>query len=375
MIAVYCLWAHYYYTNTCGDFILHRIINIHDAYNLPDPIYIDMRSPSEFEVGHIPGAYSIPLFSDEERAKVGTVYRQDGSEEAKYLGLSIVSTKLPDLVREVRALYQTGRTVIIYCWRGGMRSKSVVNVLDLMGIPAYQLLGGYKSFRNYVLEKLRSFELKPQIVVLCGSTGVGKTKLLSLLAEQGAFTLDLEKLANHRGSAFGHVGIGTPATAQNFDAVILAELEALNDKPYIIVECESKRIGNVYVPDVLFDGMKRGKRILAFADTEIRISRLIEEYAAVYSKNYDAIIGSINTLEKKIGRKQTDLLLAQMEAGQVRDVVRLLLIDYYDPLYGYEKAASSSYNLSVCANDLVQASSKIMDYLHSLGGVNNANSR
>lgn len=353
--------------NFVSDIILHRIINLDDALKLVDPIYIDMRSPSEYNLGHIPGAINIPLLTDDERVEVGTLYKQVGPEEAKHLGLSIVSTKLPELVRHVRDLHKTGRAVIIYCWRGGMRSKSLVSVLEIMGIPAYQLLGGYKNYRQYVLQRLREFVLKPQIVVLCGSTGVGKTTLLSLLAKQDAPIIDLEKLANHRGSAFGHIGIGTPATAQNFDAAILSTLASLNDKPYIIVECESKRIGNVYIPDVLFEGMKKGKKILATASVDNRISRLIKEYTDVYTKNYGAIISSINTLERKIGLKRTQTLTAQMEACQLDEVVRSLLIDYYDPLYGYEKANTATYDFVVCADDLVEASSRIMDYLNKLG--------
>lgn len=345
---------------------MHRTINIEESLRLNAPVFIDMRSPCEYLTGHIPGATNIPLFTDDERVNVGTVYKQIGTEEAKHLGLSIVSTKLPDLVRQIRNLHKTGRTVIVYCWRGGMRSKSVVSVLDLMGIPAYQLLGGYKSYRQRVLDRLHDFPLKPQIIVLCGSTGVGKTTLLSLLAEQGAPIIDLEKLANHRGSAFGHIGIDLPTTAQNFDAAILKELEVLNDKPYIVVECESKRIGNVYLPDVLFQGMKNSKKILATASMDIRISRLIKEYTDVCNKNHNAIINSIKALEKKLGSKRTTSLITQMNQGQLYDVARSLLIDYYDPLYGYEKTAAN-YDFAVCVDDLPQAASQIMNYLNTLG--------
>jgi len=346
---------------------LHRVIKLEDALSLDNPIFVDMRSPSEYAIGHIPGAYNVPLFSDDERAEVGTVYKQVGADEAKHLGLSIVSSKLPHIVRTISNYHQTGRTVIVYCWRGGMRSKSVVTILEIMGIPAYQLLGGYKIYRNYVLEEIRDFKLAPEIIVLCGSTGVGKTTLLNLLAKKGANTIDLERLANHRGSAFGHIGIGAPATAQNFDAAILNELKAMNDKPYIVVECESKRIGNVYVPDALFEGMKKGKRILISADMDTRICRLIEEYTNVYNNNYNAIISSIKTLGKKLGKKRTDILLSQMASGQIGEVVHTLLIDYYDPLYGYQTTAPDAYNLIICADNFEEASSQIMDYLNSLG--------
>ncbi|MCX7779341.1 MAG: tRNA 2-selenouridine(34) synthase MnmH [Negativicutes bacterium] len=345
-----------------------KTINVAQAQQLTKPIYIDMRSPSEFIQGHIPGAFNIPLFTDAERAEVGTVYKQKGTEDAKHLGLTLVSAKLPDLVRQIRDFYQSGRTVIIYCWRGGMRSKSVVSVLDLMGIQSFQLLGGYKAYRNYVLETLRGFELKPRIIVLCGSTGVGKTTLLKELIRRQAPVIDLERLANHRGSAFGHVGLGPPATAQNFDAEILQELQRLNDQPYILVECESKRIGNVYVPDALFEGMKKGIRILIRADMDTRVNRLIEEYTDIYNKNLEAILRSIKTLERKLGRKRTDKMLTDIQAGRMAEVVKTLLTDYYDPLYGYEKADPASYDLVVCANDLNEAADRIMEYLKTIRG-------
>lgn len=354
---------------------MHRTINIENAQKIQDPIYIDMRSPSEYAVGHISGAVNIPLLTDAERAEVGRVYKQENVENAKHLGLSIVSVKLPELVSQIRDLHRTGRVIIIYCWRGGMRSKAIVNVLDLMGIPSFQLIGGYKNYRQYILRQLQNFQLKPRIIVLCGSTGVGKTTLLSLLSRQGAPVIDLEKLANHRGSAFGHIGIGAPTTAQTFDAAILSEMEALNNEQYIIVECESKRIGNVYVPDVLYEGMKNGQKILAFAALDTRIDRLIAEYTNMYSKSYDAILHSIKSLTKRLGQRRTEKLLMQMDAGQLKDVVHSLLVHYYDPLYGYEKADPVAYDFTVCADNLTEASSRIMDYLNNLGGRNIADSR
>jgi tRNA 2-selenouridine synthase len=346
--------------------LLHRVINIAEAEKLINPIYIDMRSPSEYAMGHIPQSVNIPLFTDAERAEVGTIYKQIGMEDAKQLGLTIVSAKLPELVGQIRKLAKSDRTVLIYCWRGGMRSKSVVSILDVMGIPAFQLLGGYKAYRNHVLDSLRNFNLKPQIIVLCGSTGVGKTQLLALLKEKGEPVIDLENLANHRGSAFGHVGKGLPATAQNFDAAILSELKRVNDQPYILVECESKRVGNVYIPDVLFKAMQTGKKILAQANIETRVSRLLQEYTGTQNQNHVAIINSIQILQKKLGHKRVETLLAQMNSGQLDDVVRSLLVDYYDPLYGYEKINLSAFDLVVSAENLTDAASRMIDYLNCL---------
>jgi len=344
---------------------LHKVININEAQSIENPIYIDMRSPSEYQRGHIPYSVNIPLFTDKERAIVGTIYKTVGVEEAKQKGLEIVSAKLPDTISQIRSLYQTGRRVIVYCWRGGMRSKSVVTVLNLMGIQAFQLLGGYKAFRNYVLSQLANFKLNPEIIVLCGSTGVGKTHLLTMLANKNQPVIDLEKLANHRGSAFGQIGLGQPATAQNFDALLLQELQSLNDQPYIIVECESKRIGNVYIPDVLYKAMQTGKRILVYANIEVRISRLIEEYTDLYNQNSDAIMASIRVLHKRIGMKKTAQLLSDFSEGKLRDCVYTLLVDYYDPLYGYEKSNYANYNYVVNANNLEKASEEIIEYLQT----------
>ena len=343
--------------------LLHKVIALEDALKIEKPLFIDMRSPGEYEQGHIPGAINIPLFNDHERAEVGTIYKQVGVIEAKQRGLAIVSSKLPELVNQIRSFYQTGYSIIIYCWRGGMRSKSVVTVLDLMGITAYQLIGGYKAYRRFVLDRLRTFELRPEIIVICGSTGVGKTALLGKLAEKQVPVIDLESLANHRGSVFGQVGLGKPQTAQNFDALLLQELQRLNEKRYVVVECESKRIGNVYLPDVLYQAMRRGKKILVQADLETRVSRLIAEYVDVYRNNTEALLVSLKTLAKRLGTRKVTALSDKLLRGEVRDVVRILLTDYYDPLYGYETANPDHFDLVVDANNLVQAACQIVEYL------------
>lgn len=342
---------------------MHKTILIEQAEKLIQPIYIDMRSPAEFSTGHIMGAINIPIFSDEERAEVGTLYKQTGVEQAKELGLRIASGKLPQIVTQTRDLYKTGRPVIVYCWRGGMRSKSIATILNLMGLQVYQLLGGYKTYRRYVLDSLLNFNINPEIIVLCGSTGVGKTSLLHLLEKKGIPIIDLEKLANHRGSVFGQVGLGEPVTAQCFDTAILMELNKLNDQPYIVVECESKRIGNIYLPDCLYQAMQKGTQILLHTDIETRISRLIAEYTDLNETNTNAIIMSLKALSKRFSERKMDQLLLDFSQGKTRNVVRSLLIDYYDPLYGYEKPNQKKYNITINCDDLELASLEIINYL------------
>ncbi|MPM50310.1 tRNA 2-selenouridine synthase [bioreactor metagenome] len=344
--------------------MLHKMISLEDTLKLDNIMYIDMRSPNEFEMGHIPGAVNIPLFSNEERAEVGTIYKNTGTEEAKMKGLAIVSTKLPELVSQVRSLHKKGSTVVVYCWRGGMRSKSIVTILEIMGITAYQLLGGYKAYRRHVLDSLEKFNLVPPIVVLCGSTGVGKTILLNKLHKQGIPVIDLEALANHRGSAFGQVGLGKSATAQNFDANLLERLQLLSTEPYIVVECESKRVGNVYLPEVLYNAMQKGTKILVKASTETRIQRLIAEYAGIYDDNYESIMASIKTLSKRLGIKKAQKLIQDFSQGKTHEVVGTLLVDYYDPLYGYETCDPADYGMVIDAENLDQTADYLISYLN-----------
>jgi tRNA 2-selenouridine synthase len=347
-----------------------QVISIEQALKLESCLFVDTRSPSEFEHGHIPGAVNVPLLQDDERAIVGTLYKQRGPEEAKKKGLEIVSGKLADMVQRVSSLTAAAPSapLVVYCWRGGMRSGSVLTILELMGISGSQLIGGYKSYRRHVQEQLAGFQLRPTVVVLCGSTGVGKTSLLQLIGERGHPVIDLEHLANHRGSAFGQVGRGKPATAQNFDAQLLRLLVQYNEEPFLVVECESKRVGNVYLPEVLFQAMKSGRRILTRASMATRVERLIIEYTDVLIPNDPEILQSINSLQKRLGRKQVAQLTKDYETGNLAGFTKALLSEYYDPLYAYETASADLFDLVVDAEDLNQAAEAIAKYIDRLKG-------
>lgn len=344
-----------------------KTITLENIADTSQTILIDVRSEAEFLKGHIPNSIHIPLLADFEREEVGKIYKTIGSEAAKARGLELTAVKLPEIVQEIKNLLKPGyNKAVVYCWRGGLRSKTVVTILELMSVNAFQLIGGYKAYRAQVLEQLTNFQLKPQIVVLCGSTGVGKTELLENLAQKGVPIINLEALAKHRGSVFGHIGLGRTETAQNFDSLILEKLQKLNDCAYIIVECESKRIGNIYIPDVLHNAMKAGIKILLSSNIETRITRLISEYTKLDKENYEAAIICINILEKRIGRTKAQNMLSDLKAGKIRDVVRSLLIEYYDPLYGYENSSRQNYNFHVIAEDILTAEEKIIKFLDNL---------
>src|SRR5258705_3027705 len=195
---------------------------------------IDVRSPGEYKHAHIPGAYSLPLFTDEERKIVGTAYKQESREKAIKIGLDFFGSKMRKMVEEIESTISNWQRVkkhedellianclLIYCWRGGMRSAAVAWLMDLYGFKVYTLSGGYKKFRNYVLD---TFKLSLQFKILGGYTGSGKTDMLKALEKQGEIVIDLEEIARHRGSAFGNIGFEKQPTQEMFDNILAQEL-------------------------------------------------------------------------------------------------------------------------------------------------------
>lgn len=346
---------------------LDKTISLEKALRLTKSAWIDVRSPIEFAGGHIPGAVNIPLFSDNERAEVGIIYKNAGQLDAKNRGLSIVSPKLPAMIDQVRKVVPKDGNIIVYCWRGGMRSQSIVRILDMMNVPVYQLVGGYKAYRKHVLNSFEQMHF-PSPIIVCGSTGVGKTLLLNLLADDGFPSIDLEKLANHRGSVFGQVGLGSSTTTPNFEAELLGKLQSFPNAPYVLVECESKKIGKAYIPDLFFRAMQSGKRILVEASIEKRVHRLKLEYLDLTDANRQEIIASLQSLSNRLGKKKTANLIDAFSSNKVEEVITTLLLDYYDPLYGYHKADKMKFDFVVNADDLNDAAEQIADYLNKLGG-------
>lgn len=349
-----------------GEEALYKVISIEEALCLPKQLFIDVRTPAEFAEGHLPKAINIPIFSNEERALVGTLYKQVSVEAAKQQGLEIVSPKLPSIIKQITEYGKQHYQIVIYCWRGGMRSQSIASISDMLGVSVHQLRGGYKSYRRYVLDHLESLELKGQTIVLCGSTGVGKTTLLKNLKAQEVPVLDLEGLANHRGSVFGQIGLGKSTSAPLFDAAILKELQNLQAEPYFFVECESKRIGNVYIPNVLFEKMKQGRKILVQASIPTRAQRLITEYTNNSEIDATLIQQSIQAISRKLGKKKTTYLLERLANKELEPLVTTLLTDYYDLLYGFEKSDHADYEVVLDAENLDKATADIIEYFNQL---------
>ncbi len=287
---------------------------------------IDVRSPGEFEKGHIPGAVNIPLFNNDERAHVGTVYKQQSKEQAIELGYKYVTPKLEWFISESKKVAPSG-IVGVHCWRGGMRSKSFARHLEENGFhEIYVLKGGYKAFRNYALQ---SFETKANICILGGYTGSGKTHILYTLKEKGEQILDLEGLAHHKGSAFGRIGDGSQPTIEQFENNLFWEWKELDYNKPIWVEDESHRIGSVNIPMIFFNNMRNHPVIFLDIPREERARYLVKDYS---DADKEMLSEAINRITKRLGGLNTKLALEHLEKNELYEVAMICLI-YYDKYY------------------------------------------
>ncbi|MCW3489850.1 tRNA 2-selenouridine(34) synthase MnmH [Dethiobacter alkaliphilus] len=321
-------------------------------------LLVDVRSPGEFSLAHIPGAVNIPLFSDEERALVGTTYWKEGTDRAKLVGLSLVGPRLPGMVEEMLES-AAGRDIVLYCWRGGMRSGSVFSVMEALGYPAWQLVGGYKAFRRHVVRYLKSAEIKMPVFILNGLTGVGKTLVIKELQRKGAPTIDLERLANHRGSAFGGIGLGKPRTQKDFEAHLFFALKEIETAPYVLLEGEGKKVGPVVLPDFLYSAMHHGEHILLEADLEIRVDRIIKEYHGI-DESVEPLADAALMLQKKLGQKKCSALANQIRQGELRPAAMALCSEYYDQYYRDSQQNIGHYLAVVDVNDIQRGAAVIL---------------
>ena len=335
-------------------------INVQELKTLDHPILVDVRSEGEFAEATLPGAINLPLFDNVEHAQVGTTYTQGTPSLARELGLSIISPKLPQLVKKVEELSKNG-PIVLFCWRGGMRSKSLATVVELMGIPIYRLQGGYKAYRNQVVDFFET-KLPYRVVVLRGNTGVGKTNLLGHLRAAGYPAIDLEKLANNRGSVFGAMGLGNPPSQKKFEGLLYEELALLSEFPYIIVECESKRIGRVTLPTSFFTAMQEGIQILHYDSLENRVQRLLKEYTSVPNAIQEIGV-ALERLIKTLGHVKVRELRDLLETGCLDVFTERLLVDYYDKLYAYPNEPSSAYAFYLNYQEPVKALRELECYL------------
>lgn len=299
-------------------------------------LILDVRSPSEYRQGHIPGAVNLPLFSDEERARVGVIYKEKGSRAAVKEGLRLVGPRLTALVETVENLlgpHESVRRLWVYCWRGGMRSASVAWLLQQAGYRPHILRGGYKAFRRWVLAL---FEQPLPLALLGGFTGAGKTRLLRIMENRGLPVVDLEALAHHQGSAFGHLGQSSQPTQQQFENTLALRLRraaflAVQTESPVWMEDESRFIGSLYLPPSLWQQMQQAPLYVLPDNKERRLDNLVRDYGAYPPADLAA---AILKLRKRLGPEKTAATLEELGRGNLRNVAAHLL-DYYDKSYAY----------------------------------------
>lgn len=299
-------------------------------------LLVDVRTPAEFAEATIPGAINVPIFSDAERVEIGTLYKQQGKQIARRRGVQLVAPKIPTLLEQVESAWRQGSgPVIVFCWRGGMRSKAMTVFLQLAGFPARQLRGGYKRFRGLVRDFFQQGQWG-RLLVLRGLTGVGKTRLLGRLAAEGYPVIDLEGLARHRGSAFGGLGLPAQPSQKSFEALLWDVLRKVPPGGYAVTEGESRHIGRLLLPSRVHAALQQETSLWIHASLDYRVQVILEDYP-VLDELGEAFAPPLLSLKPRLGGEVVANMLALLEGRHWDVLVRELMIRYYDPLYNHTR--------------------------------------
>lgn len=337
-----------------------------DQFQETSGVMIDVRSPGEFAKGHIPGAYNIPLFSNEERALVGTLYKKEGPSPALLKGLELVGPKLHLFIKDAQQLASSpGTPLFVYCWRGGQRSRSMAWLLSLVGFNCTTLEGGYKAFRRMAQNHFQT-TLYSQLLVLGGMTGSGKTATLKELKKRGAQVVDLEDLAHHKGSAFGSLGEKPQPSIEHFENKLYMALRSINPSLPLWIEDESHQVGQCLIPNHLFHQMRMAPVVKIEVDRNVRLKRLVEDYA---SFPLDEIKRCLYKIERRLGGQHLKEALQELELSHFTRVAEITL-NYYDKAYqhGLSKREDQSIHPVVLQGDQPQNYAiQLIDWLEEKG--------
>ncbi|QUI22618.1 tRNA 2-selenouridine(34) synthase MnmH [Vallitalea pronyensis] len=345
------------------DFNMNTI-TIDTCLHMDRVIFIDVRSPLEYAEDTIPGAINIPVFDNDERAMLGHTYKNISKTTAKENGFDIACHKLPDMYQKIKTVSKGYSKIVIFCWRGGMRSKSIATVMSLMHLPIFQLEGGYKAYRHYVLRDFeRRLDTPSPYIVLHGYTGCGKTLLLKALEKAGMPVLDLEGLAHHRGSVFGGVGLGEQPSQKAFETAIYNKNKAFGDN-MVFVEAESTKIGKRTVPAYAMHHIKTGIHVMIHLDKALRIQLLIDDYMqsqGIPEANFNQIKEALSCIKSYLSNADYNKMVHDLETRNLHAFVSLLLDHYYDPMYKKWKKFYGTFDYEINSADLDTAVKNLID--------------
>ncbi|MGZ4048168.1 MAG: tRNA 2-selenouridine(34) synthase MnmH [Bacteroidia bacterium] len=319
-------------------------INISEFLKLSEthPI-LDVRTPAEFEQGHIPGAINLPLFTNEERIIIGTLYKKEGKQAAVLKGLELVGPKLHQFISEANKIPNSGM-FLFHCWRGGMRSSSMAWLFESYGHKSVTLKGGYKSYRKHVLS---SFDSEKNIVILGGKTGSGKTLILQELKKQGEQIIDLEKIAHHKGSSYGAFGEEKQLSQEQFENELSFYFSKINSEKKCWLEDESRKIGSNILPVSLWVQMRNAKVFFIGLSLKSRINYLVNEYGK-FSK--EELIAATERIGKRLGGQHVKRAIEAIEQGDLKTACEISLV-YYDKTYEYGLSQREKENIVHCEFD------------------------
>lgn len=323
---------------------------------------IDVRSPGEFKQGHIPGAINVPLFDDAERARVGTTYVQIGREDAIKIGYEIANPKIQSFLEQVKKISgEKNKTLLVHCWRGGMRSGNFAKLLNDHDYQTFTLLKGYKAYRNFVLA---SFKENAEIIIVGGETGSGKTEILRNIAAAGEQVIDLEAMAHHKGSAFGALGEEPQPTVEQFENELCAAFGKLDLSKRIWLEDESRSIGKVQLPAEMWFKMKSAPILRVSIPKNSRIQRLVADYGN-FSK--EELKQCVLKISDRLGGQHVNHALEELEKGNLGAVADITLT-YYDKAYNYNHEKRNMKDVFFITCDSADAklnAQKVLEYANT----------
>jgi tRNA 2-selenouridine synthase len=322
---------------------------------------IDVRSPSEYSTGHIPGAHNVPLFNDKEREAVGIRYKKEGRITAIIAGLELSGPLMHSKLEQALRISKEGR-LLVHCWRGGMRSEVMAWLFSLGSIEIDILEGGYKSYRHFVLDNL---SVNKDMIILGGLTGSGKTHILKYLQESGLQVIDLERLANHKGSAFGSLGQLPQPTSEHFANLLFDKWKLIDLNQPVWIEDESRNIGTVFMPEEFYLNMQKNPAIILLMDVKTRLPRLLEEYSC-YSP--DELIASVMKISKRLGGDKTREAVNAISRSDFSKAIEITL-NYYDKAYLYglkRKEGKDVFYINTNTDDIETNTLRILEVASSI---------